>query len=309
MTFALKDLPKEDFVKPDGIYSYNISKLSGHLATKDTPADLVRSTIMAVELKTYDGGTESMDIDTLCNGPATPDTPEDARLSIAIPTIKPTIDGYDPDWYSGFISASRLQRSNTGGTIVMSQDPCIRPTDLGQVGLTISPVGLGKDNLVEVKWSGNRIIDRIRAVLDGKTIKEVLYGSGGTTTGTVRMNLGKEYNAIIEAIDVYGYKYSEGVIGSGATDTMTGTGAKKVPPTIEMTNPRDATMNLYEGTTFNLRFQTKISTEIREISVTIDDKIIQSATTGEVFVFPVSSAGLAVGKHTVKVSVTDGDFQ
>jgi penicillin-binding protein 1A len=310
MTFAHKDLPKEDFRKPDGIYSYDISKLSGHLATKDTPRDLVRSTIMAVELKTYDGGIEGIDIDTLCNGPATPETPVDARLTISIPTSKPTIDGYDPDWFAGFVTASRVQKSSTGDTIEMSKDPCIRPTDLGQVNIQITPVGLGKDNLIEIKWSGNRIIDRIRAIANNKPLKEVVYGSGGTTTGTVRMNLGKEYDVTIEAIDTYGYKYSEWVIGgNNGNQSGSGTIVKKSPPTIEMINPRDTTMNLYEGTSFNLRFQTTISTEIREISVTIDGKVIQSATTGEIFVFPVSSTGLAPGKHTVKVSVTDGDFQ
>ena len=55
MTYALHDLPKEEFKKPTGVYSYNISKLSGLLATKDTPEDMVKSTIMAVKLDTYDG--------------------------------------------------------------------------------------------------------------------------------------------------------------------------------------------------------------------------------------------------------------
>lgn len=58
MTFALSGLPKAEFQKPKDIYTYNISKLSGHLATKDTPADMVRSTIMAVKLDTYDGGLQ-----------------------------------------------------------------------------------------------------------------------------------------------------------------------------------------------------------------------------------------------------------
>ncbi len=58
MTFALKDLPKEEFIKPKDIFTYNISKMSGYLATKDTPSDMVRSTIMAVKLDTYDGGVE-----------------------------------------------------------------------------------------------------------------------------------------------------------------------------------------------------------------------------------------------------------
>jgi hypothetical protein len=41
----------------------------------------------------------------------------------------------------------------------------------------------------------------------------------------------------------------------------------------------------------------------------MDDKLIQSATTGDLFVFPVSSAGLSVGKHTVKIVITDSNFK
>jgi hypothetical protein len=46
---------------------------------------------------------------------------------------------------------------------------------------------------------------------------------------------------------------------------------------------------LYEESNFNLRFQTTIATTTREINVTIDDKVIQTATTGDLFVFPVSA--------------------
>ena len=60
---------------------------------------------------------------------------------------------------------------------------------------------------------------------------------------------------------------------------------------------------------FNLRFQTSISTVVREVVVTIDDAVVQSATTGDVFVFPVGATGLSAGKHTVKISVTDANFQ
>ena len=308
MTYALKDLPKEEFKKPKDIYTYNISKISGLLATKDTPEDMIRSTLMAVKLETYDGGLEAMDIDTLCNGVATPETPADARLTIYLPTVKPIIDGYDPEWFSGFLSASRRYSSGGAGTTEISKDPCFRPGTLWEVNLTINPVGLGKDNLVEVKWSGNRMIDRIRAIADGKVLKETIFGASGSTTGTTRINLGQVYNATIEAIDVYGYKYSEGVIGSPNTNTGS-VSESKTPPTIAMTNPKSSSLNLYEGDTFNLRFQTSISTVVREISVTIDDKIIQSATTGDIFVFPVSATGLTQGKHSVKITATDGNFQ
>ena len=316
MTFALKDLPKEEFKKPTGVYTYNISKLSGLLATKDTPADMVRSTIMAVKLDTYDGGLNTTEIDTLCNGVATPETPADSRVTLYTPTVKPIIDGYDPEWFAGFLSASRKYMSGTGTTIEIGEDPCIRPTDLGAVDLSLKSVWAGSDNLVEVKWSGNRIIERIRAISNGKIIKEIAYGASGTTVGVTRMNLAWEYDITIEAIDIYGYKYT------GILSTLPGTDISPIevppnetqsgaqaPPTITMINPRGSSLNLYEWDLFNLRFKTVIPTTVREISVMIDDKVIQSATTGEIFVFPVSATGLTQGKHTVKITATDANFR
>lgn len=140
MTFALRDMPKEEFKKPAGVYTYNVSKLSGLLATKDTPADIVRSTMMAVKLDTYDSGVNTTEIDTLCNGVATPDTPADSRRTIYTSTVKPIIDGYDPEWFAGFLSVSRKYSSGTGSTLAISPDPCVRPTDLGVVNLSLRSV-------------------------------------------------------------------------------------------------------------------------------------------------------------------------
>ena len=52
-----------------------------------------------------------------------------------------------------------------------------------------------------------------------------------------------------------------------------------------------------------------ISTANREIQVIVDDRIIQNANSGDVFVIPVGSTGLEPGKHTLKIIVTDGNFQ
>lgn len=41
----------------------------------------------------------------------------------------------------------------------------------------------------------------------------------------------------------------------------------------------------------------------------MDGNIIQNATSGDIFVFPVSAAGLDVGKHSVKIIATDANFQ
>lgn len=98
MDFALKNLPKEDWKKPDGVYSYTITKASGLLATDNTPSEQKISTIMAVKLEEADGGMREDRIDTLCNGPVSENTPESSIQTIYIPTTKPIIDGYDPAW-------------------------------------------------------------------------------------------------------------------------------------------------------------------------------------------------------------------
>ena len=54
MTYALQSLPNVDFKKPKDIYTYNIVKTSGKLATKDTPPDQVVTTVMATQLNAYD---------------------------------------------------------------------------------------------------------------------------------------------------------------------------------------------------------------------------------------------------------------
>ncbi|MBX9808950.1 transglycosylase domain-containing protein [Candidatus Gracilibacteria bacterium] len=308
MTFALKDLPKEEFKKPKDLYTYNISKISGYLATKDTPQDLVRSTIMAVKLDTYDGGIEGVDIDTLCHGIATAETPDDARFTIFMPKSKPVIDGYDPEWYSGFLTASK-QFTSGSGSIEISKEPCPRPDNIGKVDIIVTPVELGKDNVIEIKWNGNRIIEKLKVVSAGKIIKEISYGSSGSTNSIVRINLGKVFDATVELIDTYGYKYTKATLGTPTSGNTGSTTDNKTPPTITMINPKGNSLNLYEGSTFNLRFQTTIATATREINVTIDDKVIQTATTGDLFVFPVSATGLDPGKHTVKVTVTDSNLQ
>ena len=97
---------------------------------------------------------------------------------------------------------------------------------------------------MEIKWAGDRIVDRIRAVANGKMLKEISYGSSGSTSGTARINLGGEYTITITAIDVYGYTYSDSLATLPGTDIVpiidpgVPVVIDKTPPTITMTNPK-----------------------------------------------------------------------
>ena len=97
---------------------------------------------------------------------------------------------------------------------------------------------------MEVKWAGDRIVGKIRAIANGKVLKEISYGNSGSTSGTARINLGGEYTITIIAIDVYGYTYSDSLVALPGTDIVpinlpeTEVIIDKTPPIIVMTNPK-----------------------------------------------------------------------
>lgn len=74
----------------------------------------------------------------------------------------------------------------------------------------------------------------------------------------------------------------------GSEVAPTGETVDKVPSLI-MINPKGRQLSIYEGDVFNLRFRVDISTSTREVTIKIDDKVVQSATAGDIFVVPVSS--------------------
>lgn len=327
MDFALKKLPKEDFTKPKDIYSYNIVKTSGRLATNETPEDQIVSTMMANKLTEYDTGFKEMKIDTLCNWPVSSGTPEDAVKTIYIPSSNPVIDGYDPEWTRGFFEALKMGAYGSGSTWsgttapTISDKPCERPSWPGEISVSIDLVwstittGSGKKT-VEIGWIGNREVATLRLIYQGETKREVLYGTGWKTNGKERvaMNLSNESTTFdVEIIDKFWFKYHESktlIIGwEDSPNTTTTGGDANGNPVITMINPKGKSINLYEWDTANIRFQVSVTTANREITLSIDDKAIQNSTSGDVFVIPLSSAWLKVGNHTVKILLTDGNYK
>jgi hypothetical protein len=165
-----------------------------------------------------------------------------------------------------------------------------------------------------VGFIGDRMIQEVRIIPSGGEGKIIWYGSGSRKTGTENFAIatGSEPTITVELIDIYGYKYSESktltssVSSGNLEESSTGATA---PPVITMINPKWQNLNLYSGDPFNLRFRANISTANREVQVLIDGVLSQTATSGELFVIPMSSAGLSDGIHTVKITVIDGEFR
>lgn len=132
----------------------------------------------------------------------------------------------------------------TGSGNLNSTEPCFRPTAAGSVNLDVHLEG---QNL-SVSWDGNRLIDKVIALQNGKIIKTIEFGSGAKNKDTILIEIGAGVeNTIAQIVDVYGYRYSAGTTTGQAptlpntdlppTDT-TATNTAANPPVISISNPR-----------------------------------------------------------------------
>jgi penicillin-binding protein 1A len=329
MEFALKNLPKEEFEKPKTLFTYNIVKTSGKLATENTPKNQIISTVMAMKLTEYDEGFKEVQIDTLCNGPISENTPPESIKTLYIPNSKPIIDGFDPTWLPWFYEALKLVWSGTGSSTesqtAMRDTPCERPSGPGNISISINTVGSNAPSstnseskrTVEIWWIGDRNMSFVRVFYKGELKREVNYGTGAKNSGKERISLtlpDGDATIKVEVVDVFGFTYNESrtlLIGNGESSD----GEKPIPtdswewPTISLLNPKGKSLSLYAGDVANLRFRVDTSTASREIVITIDDILLQSATSWDLFVIPLSSANLTTWNHTVKIVLTDGNFK
>lgn len=66
------------FKKPDSVYTATISTISGKLASESTPDEYRVSSIFAVKPTKYESAGKEVEVDSLCNGKVTDETPEAA---------------------------------------------------------------------------------------------------------------------------------------------------------------------------------------------------------------------------------------
>ncbi|GAB0174437.1 MAG: hypothetical protein HHAS10_03160 [Candidatus Altimarinota bacterium] len=333
MEFAHKSLAKEDWKEPEGIYKYTIVKSSGRLAIESTPDDQKIQTIMAVKLTQADEGFKSVEVDTLCNGPVSENTPEGSIGTVNIPVGNPIIDGYDPAWKNAFLSSI----GSAGGQI----EPCERPSGPGNFTMKLKILNIGNNTssqkkIVEGSWSGDREFKEWSLKFDGET--KILQASEGKKDGSGRMNISLDsgvHEILLEVIDQYGYKYREvktlagGILEESETSN-TGSApihtsgslnfpssnpqlspslAISIPPKITLTRPAGGNMSVYQGDTSNLRFNISVEPGVREVNVSLNGSNIYSANNGDSFVVPIDTTGLKEGTYGIVIKVIDANVK
>ncbi|MDD3120250.1 MAG: transglycosylase domain-containing protein [Candidatus Gracilibacteria bacterium] len=234
MEFAHKGLKVENFQRPEGVFDATISRASGRLASSTTPSSMKVTSIFAVKPTEYDKGDgKVIEVDTLCNGKATENTPPDAIKKIYLGSKSPYIDSFNKDWLAAIKShvSSGTMESDDGSTanINYKDEPCERPgKDIVNMSFSTnigSTLKSGNNNL-EVSYTANTPITKVEVFIDGTLHKS--YDLDGASDGIFKTglnlgNIGGTHDITVKLIDKYSYSkdksYSVSLSSSGGGDT------------------------------------------------------------------------------------------
>lgn len=124
------------------------------------------------------------------------------------------------------------------------------------------------------------MISKIRILTDGKIIKNTQLDDPANN-GSIEINTNQTNSStVVELIDAYGYKYSQKISGGELSPTLPSMEEERqnIEPEITISNPPRSSISIYSGDMFNLRFQVNAGTTKRNISVQIDGKVVETAS-------------------------------
>ncbi|MDD5377169.1 MAG: transglycosylase domain-containing protein [Candidatus Gracilibacteria bacterium] len=323
MEAAHKNLPKETFQKPDSVFSATISQISGRLASSSTPDKLKTTSIFAVKPTEYEGSFDPVEVDSLCNGKVTGNTPPEAiKKGFLATNLNPIIDGYDKAWLSsisGWLKSEAGTAYFSGTENILSEvsnEICVRPNaELSNITVSASFKDGGTYPLAkypfEIRYVSDNTIVRLEILKDG-TLFQKFPISEMDSSGIYKVpaiDFGEdfrgEHTLVFRAIDKYGY--------SGTYTTKVTFEDRNPVSTITIVSPLkdSAATRIYGDQYFNLRFTiTPGQDEITSVNLYIDGKLAKILPTDlEQSVAINENTDILVGAHTAEIETVDAKMK
>lgn len=319
MEAAHKNLPKETFPKPESVFTATISQISGRLATQSTPDKLKSTTIFAVKPTEYEGSLQPVEVDSLCNGRVTENTPPEAIKKWFLATkLNPIIDGYEKDWLiaiSWWIKSEAGTAYFAGTENLISEatdETCIRP-NAGLSNITVSASFKDGGNYplakypFEIRYDSDNTVVRLEFLKDGDLFQKYQI-SESNSWGVFKVpsmqfweDFRGEHTLIFRAIDKYGY--------SGTYTTKVTFEDKNPSSIITIVSPlkESAVTKIYGDQYFNLRFTLSPGPdELNSVNLYVDGKLAKILPTDPEQTIAINEEkDILIGAHTITIETVD----
>lgn len=321
MEFAHEGKEVKNWSRPSWIKEISISSISGLLPPEWFNPNFIISSLFKNVPTKYDDSLREVEVDLLCNWKVTENTPKEAisiKTLVQVHSLRPD----DPAWENPVIAWMNSAREDDDKTneflafpniiTSVSEEICVR-TPLEESDIVIKSTIESWTilsiwtNHIELAYKSNTPINKVLVFLWNENIYEIELSNKTKWTYVWSFVIPPsyspwEYELILKAIDSNYYVW----VDSKAINIVW---KDQVAPEIEITNPVDWDIKLYEWDPFNLRWKIIESTFIKSINIYIDDKPLKLWLIDREFVFKINEEwSLEVWKYSIKVEAIDSNF-
>ena len=317
MEYAHKKLAVEDFTKPASVISATISNISGRLVGTSSPSNVRVSSIFAVQPKDYEITGQEVDVDQLCDGKVTADTPEGAIRHGYLADVTPIIDSTDPSWLPSVRTwiSDNLGESLATSNLIIHYDttPCTRPKkDASKITVTAnlqpnSSLSLGRHRL-EVSYRATNIVTKLQLLRDNNLVAE--YPTDGTSSSGTFVKDDMDFDAswsgahvvTVRAIDQYYYVGQSSYLIGFVKDTS--------GPTITVdTGSGSSAIQMLRVESHDLRIHIESSQPLLATSVFINGNLAKILGDGTDLVYTFNATkDITPGTYSLRIQSTDAAF-
>ncbi len=306
--------PSLDWKRPEWVREVNISEITGMLAPPGMDAGFIVRSIFKNVPQLTESGIWTREVDLLCNGKVTDDTPESAIWTIQVVLLR-SLRPHDAAWErpvqewirQGWWSERLWNIWNF--TTTLSEEICLRSGIASDIELwsTIQDwdILIAWSNQIEIWYRSANPLKYLRVYLDWERVlnREMWGESRGIYNWSIVVPRDMSWGVImrIEAIDneFFSRSVSYNVI-TWLRDTS--------PPEIEFTNPANWKISLYPWEFFNLRWVVRDQSRIRSINIYLNEERVRIWLSGNEFVQKITTDGLDIWTHIIRVEAVDGAF-
>ncbi|MDD2907214.1 MAG: transglycosylase domain-containing protein [Candidatus Gracilibacteria bacterium] len=313
MEYAHKSLPVKTWSKPKGVSEINISEITGLLPNpENAQANLLVKSLFVNKPTKYDNSFNTTQIDILCNGIVNENTPPAAIKNatlIEFHSLQPDNPSWEipvQEWARS--DAAKEKYGNIENLVTSKSNEICERT--GSSGNTLLKSNIKSnsnyfvgENYVEIAYRSDNIVKLLEVLINGIVVqtidtegkKEGIYSGNMFLPG---MYKNQTVSLEIRAVDSNFYSKSEiNSINIGNKDDSS--------PIINMENPIDNRLKLYDVDFFNLKANIIDNSKITVI-IYIDGIEYKNLGDTRKIDLPINSQrDLSVGTHTIKIEVTD----
>jgi len=261
-----------------------------------------------------DSSLTNVQVDILCNWKVSDKTPPSAIKTVSLLDIH-SEDPENPDWEASvqdWIRWWAMKDSiwdSTNFVTYISDKECDREWKTWNIQVTSSINWTENfviwNNYVEVTYNSENPVQKLYVFIDNEKIQEINIDNFRSWIFKWNIVIPDSFywtqNIKIQAIDNMYYSWEE-------SKTIKIWDRIKEPPKIEVTNPSDLSIKIYNDQIFTLKWNITWTAIIRSINFYLDWKPLKLWLQRRDFAFPIEWQNITPWIHEIKVEAVDIDF-